>query len=163
MDVLEMLVRSGVKSSCCHCRRAGAPCPWLRLRGHLRVVRYLVGLQEALPTRASLDAARADDVDLRHGFAGFQGALAVAGERGTHGSGELPHRLRRGRDIINLCMPAPTMRLLRLHRHWSRGPSDCLLGGGKSKRPRQHSAASIWNTYPAAQLQANQLLWTLDP
>eukprot|EP00439_Symbiodinium_sp_Y106_P055788 s4029_g7.t1 len=24
------------------------------------------------------------------------------------------------------------MRLLRLHRHWSRGPSDCLLGGGKA-------------------------------
>lgn len=81
MDVLEMLIRSGANP---HALTVEGWCPLslAAAQGHLRVVRYLVDLQEALPTRASVEAAGADDVDLRHGFAGFQGALAVAGERG---------------------------------------------------------------------------------
>ncbi|CAE7251930.1 Rnasel [Symbiodinium natans] len=81
VDVVDMLIKSGADpfavtiEGWCALGLAAA-------QGHIKVVKRVAGLHKAPLNRESVEAALSEDVDLRRGFGGRQGALAVAGERG---------------------------------------------------------------------------------
>ena len=80
VDVVDLLVRSGAETNAVTVE-GWCPLGLAAAQGQLDVVRYLAGLQGTLPASDSVEPM-AESIDLRRGFAGRSGALAVAQERG---------------------------------------------------------------------------------